>query len=89
MKRLKQIGAILAIAVLIGFGLGAMIFAFIDTPFAHKALTICLYCAITVPVFIYAMMLVAKVLSRRGEDDKSMYSRNSDRSCQRNSGNEV
>ena len=42
MKRLKQIGALLAIAVLIGFGLGAMIFAFIDTPFAHKALTVCL-----------------------------------------------
>ena len=61
MKRLKQIGALLAIAVLIGFGLGAMIFAFIDTPFAHKALTVCLYCAITVPVLIYAMMLVAKV----------------------------
>ncbi len=35
-KRLKQIGALLAIAVPIGFGLGAMIFAFIDTPFAHK-----------------------------------------------------
>ena len=56
MKRLKQIGAILAIAVLIGFGLGAMIFAFIDTPFAHK---------------IYAMMLVAKVLSHREEDDET------------------
>ena len=37
MKRLKQIGALLAIAVLIGFGLGAMIFAFIDTPFAQGA----------------------------------------------------
>ena len=68
MKRLKQIGALLAIAVL---GLGAMIFAFIDTPFAHKALTVCLYCAITVPVLIYAMMLVAKVLSHRDENDKS------------------
>ena len=71
MKRFKQIGAILAILVLIGFGLGAMIFAFLDTPFAHKALTICLYCTITVPVFIYAMMLVAKVLSRRGKDNTS------------------
>ena len=67
MKRLKQIGALLSIAVLIGFGL----FAFIDTPFAHKALTVCLYCAITAPVLIYAMMLVAKVLSHRDENDKS------------------
>ena len=65
MKRLKQIGALLSIAVLIGFGLGAMIFAFIDTPFAHKALTV------TAPVLIYAMMLVAKVLSHRDENDKS------------------
>ena len=48
-----------------------MIFAFIDTPFAHKALTVCLYCAITAPVLIYAMMLVAKVLSHRDENDKS------------------
>ena len=66
MKRLKQIGALLSIAVLIGFGLGAMIFAF-----THKALTVCLYCAITAPVLIYAMMLVAKVLSHRDENDKS------------------
>ena len=77
MKRLKQIGALLAIAVLIGFGLGAMIFAFIDTPFAHKALTVCLYCAITVPVLIYAMMLVAKVLSHCDENDKSAKEKNS------------
>lgn len=68
MKRFKQIGAILAILVLIGFGLGAMIFAFIDTPFARKALTICLYCAVTVPVLIYAMMLVAKVLTRTNDE---------------------
>ena len=30
-----------------------------------------LYCAITAPVLIYAMMLVAKVLSHRDENDKS------------------
>ena len=40
-------------------------------PIIHKALTVCLYCAITVPVLIYAMMLVAKVLSHRDENDKS------------------
>ena len=38
---------------------------------AHKAQTVCLYCAITAPVLIYAMMLVAKVLSHRDENDKS------------------
>ena len=65
MKRLKQIGALLSIAVLIGFGLGAMIFAFIDTPFAHKALTVCLYCAITVPAVSYTHLDVYK---RQGKD---------------------
>ena len=71
MIRLKQIVALLAIAVLIGFGLGALIFAFIDPPFAHEALPVCLYCAITVPVLFNAMMLVAKVLSHRVVIDKS------------------
>ena len=54
MKRLKQIGALLAIAVLIGFGLGAMIFAFIDTPFAHKALTVCL--CLATPLYLRRMV---------------------------------
>ena len=63
---LKRIGAIAAIIVLLGFAAAALIFAFIDAPWAQEALSASLFCAITVPVFIYLMMLVAKVLRGRG-----------------------
>ena len=66
---LKRIGAIAAIIVLLGFAAAALIFAFIDAPWAQEALSASLFCAITVPVFIYLMMLVAKVL--RGRDVNS------------------
>lgn len=63
---LKRISAIAAIIVLLGFAAAALIFAFIDAPWAQEALSASLFCAITVPVFIYLMMLVAKVLRGRG-----------------------
>ena len=70
---LKRIGAIAAIIVLLGFAAAALIFAFIDAPWAQEALSASLFCAITVPVFIYLMMLVAKVLRGRGvNSDKKM-----------------
>lgn len=65
---LKRIGAIAAIIVLLGFAVAALIFSFIDAPWAQEALSASLFCAITVPVFIYIMMLVAKVLRSRGVD---------------------
>lgn len=69
---LKRIGAIAAVIILIGFAAAAMIFAFIDTPWAKDALAVSLFCAVVVPVFIYLMMLVAKVLRGRGinSDDR-------------------
>ena len=63
---LKRIGAIAAIIVLLGFAAAALIFAFIDAPWAQEELSASLFCEITVPVFIYLMMLVAKVLRGRG-----------------------
>lgn len=67
---LKRIGAIIGIVILLGFAAAAMIFAFIDAPWAAAALSASLFCAIVIPVFIYLMMLVAKVLRGRGADPK-------------------
>lgn len=68
MKKLKRIGAVAAIVILLGFAVAAMIFSFIDTPWAKQALSASLFCAIVIPVFIYIMLLVAKVLRGRGAD---------------------
>lgn len=65
---LKRIGAIAGIVILLGFAVAAMVFSFIDAPWAQQALGVSLFCAIVVPVFIYLMMLVAKVLRGRGAD---------------------
>lgn len=66
---LKRIGAIAGIVILLGFAVAAMVFSFIDAPWARQALSASLFCAIVIPVFIYLMMLVAKVLRGRGVDD--------------------
>ena len=68
---LKRIGAAAAVVLLIGFAAAAMIFAFIDAPWAEQALAASLFCAIVIPVFLYLMMLVAKVLRGRGTDQKN------------------
>lgn len=65
---LKRMGALAAVILLIGFAAAAMIFAFIDAPWAEQALAASLFCAIVIPVFLYLMMLVAKVLRGRGAD---------------------
>lgn len=65
---LKRIGALAAVILLLGFAAAAMIFAFIDAPWAEQALAASLFCAIVIPVFLYLMMLVAKVLRGRGAD---------------------
>ena len=70
MKRIKQVGAILLVILLVGLAVGAMVFSFLDTPWAKEALSICLYSAIAVPVLLYAMILVARVLRGRGNDKK-------------------
>lgn len=67
---LKRIGAMAAIVVLLGFVVAALIFSFIDAPWAGQALAASLFCAIVVPVLIYVMLLVAKVLRGRGADKK-------------------
>lgn len=66
--KLKQIGALAAIILLLSFSAASLIFAFIDAPWAEKALSVSLFCAIVVPVLIYAFLLAAKVLRGRGAD---------------------
>lgn len=65
---LKRIGALAAVILLVGFAAAAMIFAFIDAPWAEQAMAASLFCAIVIPVFLYLMMLVAKVLRGRGAE---------------------
>ncbi len=77
---LKRIGAIAGIVILLGFAVAAMVFSFIDAPWARQALSASLFCAIVIPVFIYLMMLVAKVLRGRGVDDDAEKNRQRNRS---------
>ncbi|MDY2937391.1 MAG: hypothetical protein SOT28_03625 [Fusicatenibacter sp.] len=69
MKTPKRIAAWAGILILVGLAAGALIFSFIDAAWAQTALSICLYCAIMVPVFLYAVLLVARVLRRSSNED--------------------
>ncbi|MCI5648092.1 MAG: hypothetical protein ACI4EG_15500 [Fusicatenibacter sp.] len=79
MKKLKRIGAWAGILILVGFASGALIFSFIDAAWAKAALSICLYCAIMVPVFLYAVLLVARVLRDHSTRDHSADGKSEDK----------
>lgn len=68
MKRLRQITAILGIVLLLGMYISTLIFAILDLPDKQGLLMASIYCTVAVPILLFAMGLVAKVLRERTED---------------------
>lgn len=65
-NKLRRILALTGAILLAGFGIAALIFALIDTPWAYQAFQVCLVLALTLPILIYGYLLIARVLARRG-----------------------
>ena len=63
MEKFKRIAALLAVVVLIVCALLTLIFAFIGTEAPCKASA---YCMVIIPIMIYIMMWLAKLLENRG-----------------------
>lgn len=62
MNKLKRILALLGIILLLAMYGSTLVFALMDSPNARGMLMGSIYCTIVVPVFLYAVLLVAKVL---------------------------
>ena len=65
MKKLKQIVCILCAVFLAGLYLVTLVFAFTDSSQARSWLSASLYATIAVPVFLYAFLLITKLLKNR------------------------
>lgn len=65
MEKLKRITALLAVAVLLICALLTLVFALMGYQTAWRASA---YCMVVLPILLYAMMLMYKILSRRGKE---------------------
>lgn len=71
MKKLKQIVCILCAVFLAGLYLVTLVFAFTDSSQARSWLSASLYATIAVPVFLYAFLLITKLLKNRNAGQTS------------------
>lgn len=69
MKKIKKIMAILGIVFLAGLYLSTIVFALIGSERSLTLLRASIYLTITVPVFLYAMMLVYRLLSHNSQNN--------------------
>lgn len=67
MKKLKQIFALLGVILLLAMYGSTLVFALLDHPNAGGMLMASIYCTIIVPVFLYAILLAAKVIKGNKE----------------------
>jgi len=68
MKKLRQILALAGVILLVGMYVLTLVFALMKNPAADRLLMAAVFCTIAVPVLLYAMILVARRLSDRGEE---------------------
>lgn len=68
MKRLKSFAAMAAVILWGLMIIATLILAFINNEACHKVFTGLLFTDIVLPVVIYAMMLVYKILSGRNKE---------------------
>ncbi|MCC8106154.1 MAG: hypothetical protein LIO99_09160 [Clostridiales bacterium] len=67
MKKIKRIAAMIGVILLVGMYVATLVLALSSSPQAQNLLMASIVCTVVVPVLIYAMELVARVL---GPSDK-------------------
>lgn len=67
MQKLKRIFALLGVILLLALYGSTLVFALMQNPNAGGMLMASIYCTIIVPVFLYAVLLVAKVIKDKKE----------------------
>ena len=72
MKKLQRILAIAGVVLLVGMYAATLIFALSGSPESDGWFKASIACTIIVPVFLYANMLVYKVLKNRGDTKKQL-----------------
>ncbi|MCD8022474.1 MAG: hypothetical protein LUF30_05720 [Lachnospiraceae bacterium] len=78
MQKLKRIAAMIGVIILVGMYVIPLILALTGSQGTQNLLMASIVCTIVVPVLIYAMMLVARVLNHTGVEDPSLEEHASD-----------
>ena len=63
----RRVLALIGIILLVALYASTLVFALMDSPIAGKLLMAAIFCTIVVPVLIYAMGLVARVIRERSK----------------------
>ncbi len=73
MQKFRRIAALIGAILLIAMYVMTLVFALMGSPASTNLLMASIVCTVVVPVFLYAMQLLARVLNGRGvdEDDQS------------------
>lgn len=64
----KRIGAIIALLLIAGLYLAALVLAFTDSPFARSCLMAALFCTIVVPAILYAYLMLLRFLQPKDQN---------------------
>ncbi len=69
MQKFRRIAALIGVILLVGMYLLTLIFALMDNPASNNMLMAAIVCTVVIPVLIYAMQLIARVLKGTGADE--------------------
>lgn len=70
-SKLKRIGALILVFLLVAMYLITLILAFMKDPFAHKLFEVSVVVTIGLPVILYSYMLIYRYLNKRNDKDRS------------------
>ncbi|MCD7764043.1 MAG: DUF1418 family protein [Lachnospiraceae bacterium] len=72
MQRIKRIAAMIGVILLVGMYVATLVLALSSNPQAQNLLMASIVCTVVVPVLIYAMELVARVLGPSDKEEPPM-----------------
>ncbi|HHX55406.1 MAG TPA: hypothetical protein GX705_03565 [Clostridiales bacterium] len=67
MKKLTRISAIIGVILLLSIYVITFVSSLVDSPFAHSLFKASLFSTFAIPVFIYGMMLVYRLIKEQND----------------------
>ena len=71
MKKLKRIGALILVILLIGLSILTLISAFFATPETSALFNASMFTMVTIPFFIFAYMLIYRVIKKNNNSNET------------------
>lgn len=72
MKKSKRILALAGVILLVAMYVSTLVFALIDSELAIGLFKASIACTIFIPVFLYAVILIQRLITQSNDDDRSV-----------------